>query len=148
MLEDRWLRQNNLFTKAKKYPTDCLPSPEVAKLLCKLGGGHGELLQGELLRRPCAAGGVRAPGDLPLREGPPHGFLLLKARAEGHVRPGAFWKASHRAVGISHAKERHLRKPSSGFVPGRSRAPSSIPPVTERAGVRNKERVARQYSQV
>lgn len=82
MLEDCWLRQNNLFTKVKKYPTDGLPSPEAVKLLCKLGGGDGELLQGELLRRPCAPGGVRAPGDLPLREGPPHGFLLLKARAE------------------------------------------------------------------
>ena len=60
---------------------------------------------------------------------------------------------SHLAIdyvhqGWNNAKECHLQKLSSGFVPGRNLALSSIPPITERAEVGNKERVVRKYSQV
>lgn len=72
-----------LFTVVRKYPADRLPSPEAVKLFCELGGGDSEVLQSELLGRPRAAGGVHAPGDLPLGEGPPHGLLLLKEHRQG-----------------------------------------------------------------
>lgn len=41
-------------------PACCLPSSETVKLFCELGGRHGEVLQGELLGRPCAPGRVGA----------------------------------------------------------------------------------------
>lgn len=86
MTGDPWLRPRTVrFLWCNKYPANCLPPPETVELFRELGGRDGEVLQGELLGRPRAAGGVGAPRDLPLREGPPRGFLLLKARAQTHA---------------------------------------------------------------
>lgn len=79
--------ENKLFKVLRKYPANRLPSPEAVKFFCKFGSRDGEVLQGKLLGRPRTPGRVSASWDLSLRESPPHGSLLLKAR-DRHLQPG------------------------------------------------------------